>query len=152
LVDVVWSEKSAKATADGLNKFGNVGTYTVVPVEIKKVGEEKSVVPAESFTCRGIGLDYVSCFVCGALKRNETSNAYNHNIAAFVTDKLSGQRVVCMFAQGARLDYRPNEPHWIQVKIGACDKHFRNLKRLQDLVVDDTITPQKITAALEDTK
>ncbi len=45
------------------------------------------------------------------------------NIAAFVTSKEEGEEVVRWFGDGAYLDFRPSEPNWIQVKIGACEKH-----------------------------
>jgi len=36
--------------------------------------------------------------------------------------------------KGAWLDYRPNEPHRIQVKIGADDSNLIKLKRLDRLI------------------
>lgn len=77
---------------------------------------------------RGIGSDTTpGCFICGG-----PNNLYN-NIAAFVTTKAAGERVVTMFKQGARMDYREYEPDRVQVKIGACDTHIANLRWLAHL-------------------
>jgi hypothetical protein len=83
----------------------------------------------EFLSSRGIGLDSTpGCFVCGGKQ-----GMYN-NIAAFVITKAAGERVVAMFHQGARLDYREHEPDWIQVKIGACNRHLPNLQILDGLI------------------
>jgi len=58
---------------------------------------------------------------------------YN-NLSAFVETKEEGERAVAMFTQGAKLDYRPQEPNWIQVKVGACDTHLENLVWLLDMI------------------
>lgn len=71
------------------------------------------------------------CFVCGTKLRAEGANNYMNNISAFVSSKAEGEEVVSWFKQGARLDFRPHEPEWIQVKIGACDTHVPNLERLE---------------------
>lgn len=82
----------------------------------------------EYFGSRGIGMDYApGCFVCGG------GNSMYNNIAAFVHGKAAGERVVAMFSQGARLDYRESEPDRVQVKIGACVEHRTNLERLHTL-------------------
>jgi hypothetical protein len=75
------------------------------------------------------------------------------DMAAFVDSKEAGERVVGMFQQqGSRafLDFRPSEPNWVQVKIGACDDHLPNLEGLQTLVheTDGMITPTMIAASL----
>lgn len=93
---------------------------------------------------RGIGLDVTpGCFVCGGKRK-----LYN-NVSGFMRSKDAGERVVAMFENGAWLDYRENEPNWIQVKVGACDKHLDNLKRLHDLTKQEKgiITAQIITEA-----
>ena len=101
---------------------------------------------AEFFSSRGIGTDTTpGCFVCGGEKW-----AYN-NIAAFVGHKNAGERVVALFEKGARLDWRPNEPTWIQVKVGACDRHLPNLRALDRLTRerDKVITADIVRQALD---
>lgn len=103
----------------------------------------------EFFHSRGIGLDWVPCFVCGTEDRDGKGHNALNNIAAFVQCKAAGERVVDMFAQGARLVYREREPDRVQVKIGACDQHKPNLERLDTLCEDSVITSEKVTSALE---
>ena len=94
---------------------------------------------AEFFASRGVGTDMTpGCFVCGG------KEGMQNNIAAFVNHKHAGERVVSLFKQGARLDWRPREPSWIQVKIGACKKHLPNLEALHSLTREKGI----ITAAI----
>lgn len=96
----------------------------------------------EFFHSRGVGLDMTpGCFVCGGDKR------LHNNIAAFVQCKEAGGRVVAMFSQGARLDYRDFEPDRVQVKIGSCDKHLANLQKLDELTRDGIITSNRINKA-----
>jgi len=97
----------------------------------------------EYFDSRGIGLETIGCFVCGA------ESATRANIAGFVKSKEAGKRIVSMFSQkvGAYLDLRPHEPTWIQVKIGACTKHRTNLKKLNDAVADNRITQEHVKSA-----
>lgn len=97
----------------------------------------------EHFRSRGIGFDTTpGCFVCGGESR------LYHNIAAFVRTKEAGERVVNMFAQGARLDYRPHSPDRVQVKIGACHGHLHNLEHLDALVEGGVINSEIIAQAL----
>lgn len=97
----------------------------------------------EFFRSRGIGREGdLRCFCCG-VKRSLL-----HNIAAFVQCKQAGERVVAMVQRGARVDYREYEPDYVQVKIGACDKHLPNLERLDQLTRQDgTITAERIADA-----
>ena len=97
----------------------------------------------EFFKSRGIGVDMCTCFVCTNKKLPTTMN----NIAAFVQCRKAGERVVALFQRGARLDYREREPDYVQVKIGACDKHLPNLRRLDDLTHDGVITQERINQA-----
>jgi len=99
----------------------------------------------EFFHPRGIGLDTCTCFVCDLTDRNTMLN----NIAAFVQCKDAGERVVEMFGHGARMDYRDHEPDRVQVKVGACDKHLPNLKKLFELTERGTITDEMIRSARE---
>ena len=96
----------------------------------------------EFFRSRGIGLDMTpGCFVCGGGERMYS------NIAAFVQCKESGERVVAMFRQGARLDYREHEPDYVQVKVGACKEHLHCLQNLDELVSNGVITEEMILTA-----
>jgi hypothetical protein len=91
------------------------------------------------FRPRGIGLDTTpGCFVCGGPK-----DLYS-NISAFVGCKAAGERVVAMFDQGARLDYREYEPDRVQVKIGACDKHKTQLEQLGEKTSSTGILTEEI--------
>lgn len=100
----------------------------------------------EYFAPRGIGTDVTpGCFVCGG-----PEGAY-HNVSAFVVTKESGERTVAMFQHGAWLDFRPHEPGWIQVKVGACPRHLPNLKKLAELTyaAEGVITAEMIKEATE---
>lgn len=77
------------------------------------------------FTPRPIGIGWGPCFVCGT----ESQRAVPE-ISLMVGSKDDGERIVEMFQQGARLDYRDWEPHWIQVKITACETHRQELEIL----------------------
>lgn len=95
----------------------------IAELEIKK--DEAKLGKSLKFSSRGIGKeDNLSCFVCGQ------EESLMSNIAAFVKSKEEGSTIVTWFGKGARLDWRPSEPEWIQVKVGACKKHIENLKRL----------------------
>lgn len=98
----------------------------------------------EFFRPRGLGGDITpGCFVCGGEERRY------HNIAAFVQCREAGERVVAMFSQGARLDYRDFEPDRVQVKIGACNRHIANLEKLYGLTQSSrVITDKCISAAM----
>ncbi|MBP9801450.1 MAG: hypothetical protein KBC83_02150 [Candidatus Moranbacteria bacterium] len=97
----------------------------------------------EYFRSRGIGMETTpGCFVCGG------ERALYHNIAAFVQTKEAGERVVGMFAHGARLDYRSHEPDRVQVKIGACHGHLANLECLDRLVEGGVITTEIILSTI----
>lgn len=97
----------------------------------------------EYFAPRGIGTDVTpGCFVCGGPK-----GGYN-NISAFVQGKAAGERVVGMFTQGAWLDYREHSPNRVQVKVGACQFHLKNLQMLDQLTLENgIITAEMITVA-----
>lgn len=81
---------------------------------------------------RGVGRDYTNgCFVgtCGT-----KPDALTHNIACFVPSRETGEAIVAMFIQGARLDYREFTPNRVQVKIGACEEHLANIELLHELI------------------
>jgi hypothetical protein len=44
-----------------------------------------------------------------------------------------------MFEGKAKLDYRESEPDRVQVKIGACDKHFKCLEELENVMYDENV-------------
>lgn len=88
---------------------------------------EKALARPDMFSPRGIGFDRTpGCFVCGG-----PDGGYS-NIAAFVDSKEAGEAIVALFQYGARLDFRPSEPSWVQVKVGACTLHQPNLERLME--------------------
>lgn len=99
-----------------------------------------------SFRPRGIGGGSGLCFVCGS----QTNGA---DIAAFVKSKEDGEAVVKMFEEvgsTTRLDWRPSEPNWIQIKTCACKKHEPNLEKLLKVTDEfNTITKAKIRFAKE---
>lgn len=102
----------------------------------------------EFFNSRPVGYDMVTCFCCK--DKNKVNQSMN-NIAGFVVCKEAGERVIALFdtyTGGARLDYRPHQPNYVQVKIGACKKHFANLEKLAELVSDGVITRKKIKEAM----
>lgn len=101
----------------------------------------------EFFRPRGIGSDMCACFVCGSNNKPRALQRLLHNIAAFVRTKEAGERVVAMFKQGARLDYRELQPTHIQVKIGACADHLPNLEMLFELTQGGVITQEMIHQA-----
>jgi len=85
-----------------------------------------------AFNPRGIGLDVCpGCFVCGTYSREQGVTGCLHNIAAFIDSKECGEELVTWFGGRARLDFRPNEPSWIQLKVGACSQHLPNLRHLE---------------------
>lgn len=98
----------------------------------------------EYFGSRGIGMEWnLCCFVCGMEEK------LLPNISGFVETKESGEAVVKMFGDKcASLDFREHESKWIQVKIGACNAHVRNLEKLHELTrADRTISPDIIASA-----
>jgi hypothetical protein len=75
-------------------------------------------VKAVRFHIRGLGTDSCSCMIC-----NE--KGLMSNFAAFIESKEEGELAVEMFGNfGAWLDFRPREPKWVQVKVGACKRHL----------------------------
>jgi hypothetical protein len=87
-----------------------------------------------TFRPRGIGLDMCPCcFVCGATERGPDTNEYLHNISAFIASKEDGEQIVEWFEGRAKVDFRKNEPNWIQLKVGSCEVHLDKLRRLYDM-------------------
>ena len=92
---------------------------------------------------RGIGKGWIECFICGhqALSDGLGEGSCHDELAAFVDSKEDGETVLEMFKRlglvGVVLDYRPYEPNWIQVKVGACALHRPNLNLLSVLASKD---------------
>lgn len=78
---------------------------------------------------RGIGKDWIPCFVCGGSGKN----GLNDNIAAFVNSREDGRAIMRAFRYG-KLDWRPTEPNWIQIKLGGCHAHQKHLATLNELI------------------
>ena len=134
----------------------------------------------ERFKPRGIGNNWLACFVCDGVKdgyeeiddkthqptgkqvpsvRTEDGIHYRGayyscqpDMASFVESQKAGQRVVELFnTEGSKafLDFRPSEPKWVQVKVGACEQHLPRLQRLRELTgTSGTITREMIQEAL----
>jgi hypothetical protein len=105
--------------------------------------EARTTIP---FLPRGIGLNALPCYVCG-----HTASNVQPDMAAHVSSQQDGTDILDMFLElrcCAWLDYRPSEPNWIQVKVGACYLHAANLRFLYVLTARD----KRITKAIiEDT-
>jgi len=119
---------------EGLLTCGISTLYEVIreatELEIKAIDEDRG--PHLQFGVRGIGLDVCPCcFVCGATQREPDANHFLHNIAAVVSSKADGETLVEWFGGRARLDFRPHQPHHIQLKVGACTAHLPNLQALE---------------------
>lgn len=108
--------------------------------EVEKQVADNDFGKGYNFYCRPLGTDAAPCcFVCEAHKEGFIIDGKKHmhsmtNIAAFVDSKEDGDIIANeVFVGRAWLDYRPNYPNRIQVKIGACDKHVNNLAYLSRL-------------------
>ncbi len=93
--------------------------------EIKKDDKERG--KSLYFSSRGLGSDWGTCFIC-----EESEKILRTNIAAFVKSKEEGETILSWFNGKARLDFRPSEPNWIQMKVCACEKHIHNLEYLSE--------------------
>ncbi len=130
-----YGQKDRFIHVDGLLTCG-VGTLSNLLKEI--IENEVKIADRElgrslSFLVRGIGLDSCPCcFVCGKPQH------LLHNISAFVASKEEGEEIVRWFMlpdqDCARLDFRPSEPNWIQVKVGVCTEHLPALEWLSKRV------------------
>jgi len=90
--------------------------------------ERKYIMKEIKLYTRGIGQEFgLGCFVCGIKQK------LMNNISVFVPSKEEGEEVEKWF-KGSYLDFRPREPNWIQLKIGACDKHKDYLTKLNTLI------------------
>lgn len=101
----------------------------------------------ELWSPRGIGMDYrLPCLVTG-----EPLDMCP-NVSGFVRSREAGERVVAMLGGRARLDYRPREPRWTQVKVGVKPEHEAVLERLCSAAADGVLTTSKIQWALDPEK
>jgi hypothetical protein len=79
---------------------------------------------------RAIGLNFNPCFVCGG---GDPSKA-RADFAAFVKCREDGLEICNLFLEqnlhGPKLDYRPKEPSWIQVKFCTCPDHVPLLRAM----------------------
>ena len=67
-------------------------------------------------------------------KSPSNPSGVNNDFASFVRTREDGEEIKNIIPH-SYLDYRPQEPNWIQVKIGGCDKHREELQRLRTLIV-----------------
>jgi hypothetical protein len=97
---------------------------------------------------RGFGKEWnLPCFVTGK-PEDVACEDLKDNISGFVESKAAGKRVVALFDGLARLDWRPREPNWIQVKVGAVADRLPALERLYDLVrANGGVLTREIVAA-----
>jgi len=108
-----------------------------------------------SYSPRGIGANWIPCGVCG---EGGGVGPCQPDMAAFVKGLEGGICVVGLLdsaglhPDGFVLDYRPSEPDWVQVKIGACEKHISFLQSLCKATAEKRrITPNIIKECLEAT-
>ena len=73
------------------------------------------------------------------------------NASGFVSSRDEGERFVAMLGGRAKLDYRPNQPNHIQVKIGATEENVGVLQRLcnASYAMRGWMTPELVKWALD---
>ncbi len=136
--DIVYGHPGWKERVDHVHGLLTCGLVAlaeskqeIIEHEIRK--DDAAFGKSLPFHPRGLGTDTCpGCFVCGPAKIGAGYEQMN-NVAAFVNSKEEGEEIVSWFDGRARLDYRPSEPNWIQIKVGACDKHVDNLAALGSL-------------------
>lgn len=107
-----------------------------------------------NFRPRGSGSNWIDCFVCGhkALYDGLGEGSCNYDMASFVDSKEDGEAVLKLFesagCMSVELDYRPHEPNWVQVKVGACFLHQPSLALLGEWCRDGKITQRRIEQCL----
>ncbi len=95
-------------------------------IEIRR--DDKTFGPSLPFSSRGTGTEWgIPCLVCGKDPEHGT------NLSAYVDSKEDGETIVKWFNGLAKLDFRPSEPNYVQVKLGACDAHVDALKKINKL-------------------
>jgi len=132
---------------DGFLTTGIANLYHAIQEiqEIEISRDDNKYGKSLKFRPRGIGLDSCpGCFVCGG------ESQMMNNISGFVDSKEDGEKIVFWFESGARLDCRKSEPDWIQVKIGACEKHLPNLEKLDKMThIHNVIRESMIEEAMK---
>ncbi len=128
----------------------------------------------EAYRPRPIGSNWLSCFICEGKKNGVSDidnegeptgeivqsrldkdgvhygggyHSCQPDMSAYVDNKKSGEHVVGMFeTEGCKafLDFRPSEPNYVQVKVGACEKHLPNLEELQRLASQHNVITREI--------
>jgi hypothetical protein len=78
---------------------------------------------------------------------------FGDDCSGFIKSKQAGERIVAMFKEvvgedaKTYLDYRPNEPTWIQLKVQGVDVDLKELNRLT--ADDGIITIDRVKKAYE---
>ena len=141
IIDIQKNDKALEVLSDVLNKF--FFRKEGVVFNIHRIGLD---VEKNERVYREIGLGV-----------GTKEKVYRNNISGFVESKKEGERLVEMFrnvqkdknienpnmfcfvdgGDPARLDCNKQEPNWIKVKVGACDEHKENLRKLWDLVAEN---------------
>ncbi len=96
------------------------------------------------FRSRGISLDYCpGCIFCG---NGLIESRLLKTISGFVECENDGNKIVSWVteSEGIKLDFREDEPSWIQVKIGSCDLHEHKLKKLHELCMKNNTISKRI--------
>lgn len=72
------------------------------------------------------------------------------DVSGFVRSKEAGERLLGLLDGRAHLDFRPREPHWIQLKLIVEEEHVDVLHRLCEAVwaCEGVIQPRLIAWAL----
>lgn len=96
------------------------------------------------FNSRGVGNNWLPCFICGHKSSTAQSDLAGYVTAAdvvvFGTDTVT--HPIQGLAHDARvlvtLDYRPKEQGRVQAKFGACGEHKPNLLLLEWIMSNTT--------------
>lgn len=111
----------------------------------KKIAEANWDRP-EFWRARGIGSN-------GGWKSLVTGEhvEFGPDVAGFVGSRESGERLVEHLEGRAKLDFRPSEPNWVQVKLIVEEEHKPVLQRLCDAVAacEGVIRPRILAWALD---
>lgn len=108
-----------------------------------------------NYSPRGLGLNWLPCFICGADGRpNEHGSTAQTDMAAFTRSEEAGREILAIFESlglKAELDLRRASEGRFQVKAGACTMHEPNLRLLEYLTArDKKITRSKLLYCIPD--
>ncbi|MBI4016136.1 MAG: hypothetical protein HY363_00410 [Candidatus Aenigmarchaeota archaeon] len=97
----------------------------------------------------GIGLCFDPCYIC-AENINEGHAELVYGMSAAVENRDVGDRIVNMYLEQEL--YAEFHPCDVQVKIGACRKHMKNLMLLEKLVTEaeNKINPNIIKQSVQE--